>query len=230
MPRGSRTAPESRRPANGAPTVAGDNGNRPNTQGESRNRDGRPSGGFAIPRNGSLRGGAGSASVNIWNPWYGGGPSWYSGYSPYYGYSLYDPFFYGSSRLAWGRYGIWYDPFDPFSYSGLYAPGLYAPGAYGIGGGYSSYGDYGYGGGDQVNEPAGTGSVRIRVKPGNAKVYLDGTLMGTVDEFDGLTTHLAAPAGPHRIKIEADGYAPLELPVDVEADKTVTTRGSLKKQ
>jgi hypothetical protein len=184
----------------------------------------------AIPRNGSVRSRAGSSSANIWNPWYGAGPSWYYGYSPYYGYSLYDPFFYGSSRLAWGRYGIWYDPYDPFAYSGLYAPGLYGPaGVYGMGG-YSSYGDYGYGGGREVSEPAGTGSVRIRVKPASAKVYLDGTLMGTVDQFDGLTTHLAAPAGSHRIKIEADGYAPLELPVDVEADRTVTARGSLKKQ
>ena len=76
----------------------------------------------------------------------------------------------------------------------------------------------------------GTGSVRLRVKPSNGKVYLDGTFMGVVDQFDGLTDHLAAPVGRHEIEVRADGYDTLTLAVDVEPDKTVTVRGSLPKK
>jgi hypothetical protein len=104
------------------------------------------------------------------------------------------------------------------------------------GGGYGYGGSYGsvYGGGyssSSSSEPVqdATGSVRIRVKPSAAQVYLDGTLMGLVDQFDGLTSHLAATAGRHEIEIRADGYEPMTLTVDVEADRTITARGSLKK-
>ena len=59
---------------------------------------------------------------------------------------------------------------------------------------------------------------------------LDGTLMGIVDEFDGLSSHLAATVGRHELEIRADGYAPLKVLVTVEEDKTVTARGSMKKK
>jgi len=51
-----------------------------------------------------------------------------------------------------------------------------------------------------------------------------------VDEFDGLASHLAAPAGRHEIEIRAVGYEPLKMIVEVEADRTVTARGSAKKK
>ena len=103
---------------------------------------------------------------------------------------------------------------------------LYAS-AYGYGGG-SSGGGYSSSRGSMAPEP--TGSLRLRVKPAQGKVYLDGTLIGVVDDFDGLTSHLAAAAGRHEIEIRADGYEPLKINVNIEADKTVTARGSLKKK
>jgi hypothetical protein len=130
---------------------------------------------------------------------------------------------------------MWYD-LDPFGY---YGPGYYRPEfGYVPGYGYDPYmsgQSFGYnnsGGAEFSREvPAreATGSVRVRVSPRQGKVYVDGTLMGVVDDFDGLGSHLATTAGPHEIEIRADGYKTLTLPVYVEGDKTVTVRGSMKK-
>jgi hypothetical protein len=203
-----------------------------------RNRAGRPMTGVAIARE---RSGAGISALGSWGlyyPWYGSGLNWSFGYA-------YNPFLSGYSRWTWGRYGMWADPYDPFGYG--YGMGMGYP--YGYGYGYGSglgdpfysdlYADaYGYGGGGGGSysssrgseRPEPTGSVRLRVKPASAKVYLDGTMIGVVDDFDGLTSHLAAPAGRHEIEVRADGYETLKISVDVEADKTVTARGTLRKK
>ena len=188
--------------------------------------------GLAVARE---RSGVGISALGSWGlyyPWYGSGLNWN------YGYAAYNPFLGGYSRWTWGRYGMWADPYDPFGYGYGYGNGygygccdpfysdLYAS-AYGYGGG-SSGGGYSSLRGSMEPEP--TGSVRLRVKPANAKVYLDGTMIGVVDDFDGLSGHLAATAGGHEIEIRADGYASLKISVNVEADKTITARGSLKKR
>jgi hypothetical protein len=199
----------------------------------SRSRDGRPITGSAVPRQGGTLSGNGT----FWYPWYSSGLNWYYRY-PYSSY--YSPFYYGST---WGAYGLWYDPFYG-SYGYAYDPWLYDP--YGYGPpmyGSPGYGNgYGYDGGLAGGSSSGsssssndsdlteTGSVRLRVKPSEAQVYLDGTLVGKVDDFDGLTSHLAARVGRHQIELRADGYQPLTLTVDVEANKTLTTRASLKKK
>lgn len=201
----------------------------------SRNRDGRPASGVAVPRQTGILDYGYLGSLNRWSPSYGSGLSWYYGYpyySPFVSYSSYSPFLY--NRWMWARYGMWYDPYGPWGY---YDPFYLDP----VYGGYGS-GGYGYGGYTYSGSPGAysssavrevseaTGSVRLRVKPANGKVYLDGTLVGIVDEFDGLTTHLAATAGRHEIEIRADGFEPLKLLVDVPEDQTVTARGSLRKK
>ena len=163
----------------------------------------------------------------------------------YYSYPYYNPWINGSVRWTWGRYGLWYDPFlsvgyiyDPWFYD-YYGMGFYSsqsyyggyPGGYsggGYSGGYSSSSGGGYSSSSSVPIKEESGSLRIRVKPNNAKVYLDGTLVGSVDEYDGFTGHLAATAGTHQIELRADGYEPLTMTVNVEADKTLTTRASMK--
>lgn len=192
----------------------------------SRSRDGRPVTGVAIEREGGPLG-SGYSNLGWSYPWYGSDLSWYYGYraySPFYSY--YSPYY--SSRWTWGRYGMWYDPFSPFGY---YDPLYVDPYLYGYGGfGYSGGGTGGYAPSSEGSVPReATGSVRLRVKPAHAKVYLDGTLMGTVDEFDGLTSHLAATAGRHEIEVRADGYAPMKLFVNVIEDRTVTARGRMRK-
>jgi hypothetical protein len=209
-----------------------------------RNRGDRPANGTAVPRQhstGDVAGGFQYVRPYGWSPY-----SYYR--APYYGYGV-DPFFYGYgypySRWAWSRYGMWYDPFSNYGY---YSPMYLDPFGYGYGygsygiysglggyGGYSSYDSYGSESlGGSYSPEAGpprletTGSIRIRVKPSDAQVYLDGKLAGVVDQFDGLKTHLIATTGHHELEIRAEGYEPLKISVTVTDDKTVTARGSLR--
>ena len=140
----------------------------------------------------------------------------YSSFYPYYGYN-------------YGFYGSWYNPYSIYGYYDPWYDSWYDP--Y-YRGGYSSYGSSGYSSSrsSRHEERETTGSVRVKVKPSQAKVYLDGTLIGTVDEFDGLSGHLAAPAGTHQLEFRADGYQPLTTTVQVEAGKTITARASMKKK
>lgn len=145
-----------------------------------------------------------------WYPWYGSGFGWNLGFLTY------NPWRYGGTRWIWGRHGLWYDPYG-------YDPYMYNP--Y-----YSGYG-YGYGSGGSRSEAPKrmTGSVRLRVKPNDAKVYVDGALVGTVDEFDGLRHHLELDGGRHVLEIRADGYETYRAEIDVAVGKTLTERVTLKK-
>jgi hypothetical protein len=190
----------------------------------SRDRDGRPTYGTAIRRTSPIVGGgyfddkwlhyAGYpfSPWGRWYPWYAGGWG--------YGWVSYDPWRFGGTRWVWGRYGTWwygatpwydpwYDPyFDPYGYYGMY-----------MGGGGGGY-----------HESSMMGSLRVKVSPSDAQVYVDGVLQGVVDDFDGLRNHLEVPMGDHKIEIKKDGYETLTGDVTVEADKTLTFRGSLKKK
>jgi PEGA domain-containing protein len=48
--------------------------------------------------------------------------------------------------------------------------------------------------------------LRVQVTPRDAEVYLDGYLVGTVDEFDGVFQRLRVPYGEHEVSIYFDGY------------------------
>jgi len=147
-------------------------------------------------------------------------PGNYPGY-PIYGYPGYG-------------YGYWYPWYGPgFGYGyGYYNPWWY--GSFGFYGGYPyGYGGYGaYSGGGYAGEyqSVATGSIRLRVSPETAKVYIDGTLMGTVDDFNGLGHHLDLPAGQHQIELRADGYETYTGTIDVLVGKTMTERVSLNKK
>ncbi len=151
-----------------------------------------------------------------WYPWYTGGYG--------YGYVSYDPWRYGGTRWVWGRYGTWwygatpwYDPwYDP--YYGMY--GGYGYGMYGGGGGSSSR--------DDEPRPE-TGSLRLRVNPDKAQVYIDGVLQGVVNDFNGLGSHLDVAGGAHQLELRAEGYVTLKDAITVEPGKTQTYRGTLKK-
>ena len=122
--------------------------------------------------------------------------------------------------VANGGYGG-YGGFYPWGYGGLgfgdyYGAGYYDPwwdGGYG-----SSYGGYGY-----------EGALRLKVKPRDASVYVDGYFAGRVDDFDGTFQRLKIESGPHRVEIRLDGYEPLMFEVRIQPDRTVTYTGELKK-
>jgi hypothetical protein len=121
----------------------------------------------------------------------------------------------GGGYFPWGWGGLGFGGYYGGYYGGLYDPWGYDP-YQGGGGGYS------YGSGDD-------GSLRLKVKPRDASVYIDGYFAGTVDEFDGVFQRLHIDSGPHRIEVQAEGYEPLTFEVDIRPDRSVTYKGELQK-
>ncbi len=151
-------------------------------------------------------------SGNVRLPWYGWGYNYGYNYGYGYGYPygyVYDPWLYG---------GYWGDPF-------LYGPFAYGGRPYYWGGGTISGRDDA-----AVRDELATGSIRLRVNPGQARVYIDGALAGVASEFGGLTDHLILPEGRHELELRADGYQTYTGQIDVREGRTRTERVNMKKQ
>ncbi len=106
-----------------------------------------------------------------------------------------------------GYYSAFYSPF----YSTFYSP-FYSPYAWGTGGWYGwgyqyPYPPYYYP--RYYNYEPGV-DLRIQVEPKDAEVYLDGYLVGTVDDFDGIFQRLRVPYGEHEIAIYFQGYRTIQ--------------------
>jgi hypothetical protein len=92
--------------------------------------------------------------------------------------------------LGWG-WGYWSSPY-------WYGPG-YGP---------YSRGYYGY-------APSGSwAAVDTDVSPESARVYLDGTYVGTADDFDGYPDYLYLRRGRYRLEFRLEGYQPRSIEVD----------------
>jgi PEGA domain-containing protein len=105
-----------------------------------------------------------------------------------------------------GFYGGYYGAYDPwYGFSPIYAPSSY------------SHDD-------------SSGSIRLRVKPSNAAVYVDGYYAGVVDDFDGTFQRLHLEPGPHHLEIRAADYTALSLDVWITEGLTINYRGELGKQ
>jgi hypothetical protein len=171
----------------------------------ARPRDGRPIVGTAVPR-GSVPPRQNVAPVRYYrgySPWGFGGV----GFGSYYG-SFYDPY-------------VFYDPYSPWYRSyGSY-------GSYGPYGGYG-YPSYGYGYPSSYSLPA-DGELRLKVRPRNAQVFVDGYYVGIVDDFDGIFKRLHLPSGGHRIEVRAPGYETLTFDVQIRFDDTTTFEGELRR-
>jgi hypothetical protein len=173
-------------------------------------RDGRPITGYAIPRGTVVPGGRPGGDYY----YYPHGTNWY--YSPWY-YSRYSPYYYsGFGASIWGLGYIW----DPFWFGPGY--GFGDPWGYGGGGGYSGGGD------PDDDDDYGQGALRIKVKPREAKVMVDGTFAGTVDDFDGNFQKLRLDEGAHKIELQADGFEPRRFDVLIVEGQTVTYQGKLR--
>jgi PEGA domain len=170
----------------------------------SRPRDGRPITGTAVDRPAGYYGGGSGNGSPIYYPIY---PS-YRYYYPSYGFGL-------------GFYDFgWYDPY----YYGSYYPGGYGGGYYG--GGYQGGG---YGTGTSSYGRAPTGSLRLKIKPREGQVYVDGYFVGVIDEFDGVFQKLGIDAGGHRVEIKAPGHEPISFDVLITPGETVTYKGELRR-
>jgi hypothetical protein len=124
-------------------------------------------------------------------------------------------------RYNWPGYGLGlgYYSYDPFWFDPYYDP-------YSSGGYYGGGGGYGYQGSQAYRE---TGSLRLKLKPKDAKVYIDGYFVGVVDSFDGLFQKLGLEAGGHRVEVRAEGYESLQFEVLITPGESVTYKGELKR-
>jgi hypothetical protein len=132
----------------------------------------------------------------------------------YYGFY---PFGWGGLGLA-GYYGGYFGGYGydvPYPYDPLYAPGQWYP----AGGSVADSSDAG-----------DDGALRLRVKPRDASVFIDGYLVGTVDDFDGWLQRVHLRAGAHHVEIQKPGYRTLAVDVRILPGQTITYRADLTKQ
>jgi hypothetical protein len=72
------------------------------------------------------------------------------------------------------------------------------------------------------------GGVRLKIRPRDAQVFVDGHYAGVVDDFDGLFQSLKLEAGGHKIEIHMPGFEDLELDVHVQPGRTITLNEDLR--
>jgi PEGA domain-containing protein len=110
----------------------------------------------------------------------------------------------------WG-WGGWYGP--PYSYYGYGYP----------------YG-YGYYGGPHGYYPsADWAAIDTDVAPEEAKVYLDGALVGSADDFDGFPDYLYLKRGRYRLEFRLEGYEPKSVEIDARPGMKLHIDESLRK-
>lgn len=125
----------------------------------------------------------------------------------------------GGERVRTVVGGGYYGGFYPWGWGGL---GL---------GGYYGYSDP-WGGWYDPYPVSGydyDGSLKLKVSPRQAEVYVDGYFAGSVDDYDGLFQRLRLVPGPHRIEVRLDGYESLSFDVRIQPNRTVTYKGDMQK-
>ena len=80
--------------------------------------------------------------------------------------------------------------------------------------------------------PKVTATLKLKIEPGRAAVFLDDQYVGHASEFGGLSDMLISP-GKHRIKVGLPGYQTFETEVNLLAEqkfevKTELVKGSIK--
>jgi hypothetical protein len=138
----------------------------------------------------------------------------------------------GGVYVPGGYYGGYYGYYDPYGYGGYGYPGVGSYGG-GYGGYYGGYYDPWYGGYPASPQSSYTyddeGSLKLKLKPRNAEVYVDGYYAGVVDDFDGIFQRMHLESGPHRIEVRAPGYETLAFDVRITPEHTTTYQGELKR-
>ena len=125
----------------------------------------------------------------------------------------------GTTIISSGFYPWWFGGVGAGYYSGYYG-GYYDPWF----GGYPDPGPVVYSGRYQDE-----GTLRLKVKPREAEVFVDGYYVGVVDDFDGMFQKLHLETGPHRIEVRAEGFEPLSFDVRISPDHNTTYQGEMKK-
>jgi hypothetical protein len=72
------------------------------------------------------------------------------------------------------------------------------------------------------------GGVSFLITPAEASVYIDGYYAGLASDFYGDRQPLPLTPGVHRVELQAEGYAPMVLDVDVMPGQVIPYEGSLR--
>ncbi len=200
---GSRSATPSRQgssPSHESGTQAVPNWARP--------RGDRPATDTAVQRTTPRPDGRGNFYGRYYDPFGFYGAPYYGNY--FYGGNYYSPYFYSPYMLGYG-FGLGFPwMMDPW----------YGPDDYWYGGGGYAY--------SQGTQDEDQGSLRLKIKPRDAKVYVDNYFVGTVDSMDGVFQKLPLNGGRHHITVKADGYQPEDFDVVITPNETATYQGDLK--
>jgi hypothetical protein len=183
-----------------------DNHGNDNRRAESRtNESRRYEGGRAVPR--------GDVYAPHYEPRYS--PRYEPGYSPrsYSSRSYYRPYVF-RPRLSIG-FGIYAGYPVPYTYSYPYPIVVY---------GYRAPRE-------RVMVTPGSpyyGGVALEMTPYDADVFVDGQYAGRVEDFDGTTQPLTLTAGRHQIEVQAEGFEPMRVDVDIQPGQVIPYRGDLR--
>jgi hypothetical protein len=198
---GSAPAGARTAPRNSAPA---DNDSRSSGEG-ARPREGRATVGTAVPRGSVAR-------------------------PPRPNYPVVAPPIYYGNYWPWGFGGIGFGGYYGSFYGGYYDP------FYSVYGSYGGYGYPGYGYPGSAYPAYGSsyalgveGSLRLKIKPRDAQVFVDGYYAGVVDDFDGVFQRLHVEAGPHRIEVRAPGFESRTFDVHVRPDDTTDLEAQLQR-
>ena len=113
--------------------------------------------------------------------------------------------------------GVGYPYYSPFYWGSYYGSPFWGP--YGYWPPPSAfYGGYGY-----------ASDVRIIATPREAEVYVDGYLVGTVDDFDGWSQRLRIQPGEHEVELYLEGYRSVRQKMLFRPGETYKIRAALDK-
>jgi hypothetical protein len=139
---------------------------------------------------------------------------------PYYGYSYpyatADPYAYPASTYGY--------PAPPASYpAGTYSTGSYPGGSYPA----QTYPPSGSVGAQQGQD---SGGVSFEITPNTARVYVDGTEVGSVAEFSPTAMPLTLTPGRHHIELRVAGYQTMAFDAEIVAGQVIPYRGEMQPQ
>jgi len=72
------------------------------------------------------------------------------------------------------------------------------------------------------------GGIALEISPYDADVFVDGQYAGRVEDFDGTTQPLTLTAGMHELEVQAQGYEPLRVNVEIQPGQVIPYRGDLR--
>ncbi len=179
----------------------------------------------------------GVAPVRFYRPYYTFRPHVSLGFGLFAGFPIAYPYYYGYYAPHYSPYG-YARPYPRYRYPAYRYPAYpypaypYPPTGYP---GYptSTYPPYSPPSGSVGVQPgqsqANTGGVSFEITPGTAGVFLDGSYVGTVDQFTPTTQPLGLTPGRHRIEIRAQGYRTMNFDVDVVPGQVIPYRGVMER-